>query len=752
MDHYATCPCGSGKKIKFCCSNDLLPELDRIQRLASSKQLVAAVEQINHVMATKGRRPALLALKGEYQIHALDLDGANATSLEWLERNSRHLPALSMATIVSALRGDLAGAIERYSRVFEYAESSAIALIHTYQAAKVIGEHLLADGNFAAAYRYLSLARVGAEQMEDDRLARGLNQIAQQINQSKEFPVVIKQIRPLRDCPETVFWREDFQAAKSLAERNAIWKACEVFEALASRFSSQPSILWNLAVLRLHLGNRHLASLAWRTFAALPSISADEALEALMIAEYLEPRNPDMVDVVVQEYQLSETSGVTERFLSDRHCISIREITDDWDTENDGPPPKAAFLITNKPCRDTEQVEPWTELPQVVGRVYVFGRQTDRGAYLEFLSRTPEHLPFTHELLRKLCGDSLADVGPLRVVGQTPLLIKLAHPELLHFTLNAGNPLAEQPNAAELEKKRIRENVLEIWPQTPLKALDGKTPLEAVHDPVLLLRLSAIVALFEQRDLNRDLPTLIDELRERVGLPPEPSFGGPDLELDNLPLFRLNRVEPKALSNDQLFKMIAYAYRYNLSPANYRAATEVLDRPGFEPETAKILAYQIMATNSASWADVEKYLDPLIAIFKAKGESFAHALLLKTRFALVMGMAKQAVSLISELQSKYAGDEQTQERLFELISPYMQQLPDGRMSLRLPSHGERGAAQVAAAAKPSGLWTPDQGPPTAAVAASGSNLSGASVAVSSVAGSSAAGSSAGASQPTPANR
>ena len=38
LDHYSLCPCGSGKKIKFCCSNDILPELEKVVRAIEGDQ------------------------------------------------------------------------------------------------------------------------------------------------------------------------------------------------------------------------------------------------------------------------------------------------------------------------------------------------------------------------------------------------------------------------------------------------------------------------------------------------------------------------------------------------------------------------------------------------------------------------------------------------------------------------------------------------------------------------------------------
>ena len=45
IDPYAICPGGTGKKIKFCCS-DLVSELDKVQRMVEGDQRVACLDYI----------------------------------------------------------------------------------------------------------------------------------------------------------------------------------------------------------------------------------------------------------------------------------------------------------------------------------------------------------------------------------------------------------------------------------------------------------------------------------------------------------------------------------------------------------------------------------------------------------------------------------------------------------------------------------------------------------------------------------
>ena len=48
-DLYAKCPCGSGKKIKFCCK-DIIADIERIERMIQGEQRTAALDKINKLL------------------------------------------------------------------------------------------------------------------------------------------------------------------------------------------------------------------------------------------------------------------------------------------------------------------------------------------------------------------------------------------------------------------------------------------------------------------------------------------------------------------------------------------------------------------------------------------------------------------------------------------------------------------------------------------------------------------------------
>jgi tetratricopeptide (TPR) repeat protein len=720
LDHYAFCPCGSGKKVKFCCSNDLLSDLDRIFRLVEGQQLKAALDQINNLMSFKGRRPALLALKGQLQIGSGDAEGGHQTINEWLQRDPRNFVALTTAANACALRGDLAGALERMSRVLEYAESVDVAMAGLLTSIQLIARLMLENDDVIGAHAYLSKAIPYFFRLSQDEKERHVEipKMLRSIRGSSSIVPIAKQIFEPRECPETVVWRDDFRAALELFSKGVIWKACEAFESLANRFPSQPSILWNLAVLRLRLGNPHLASLAWRAFATLPAVSADEAVEALTVAEYLEPRNPDVVELVVQEYPLSETDRVTERMLSDRRLVATRDPIEDWDVEEDGPPPKAAFLIGDRPVKDIPAPKTFEECPHLIGRILVFGRQTDRAARLELTTRESDRLPLIHSIIRDNCGDALGMPTALESIGKIPLLDSLRGPAHAPVAIKADDPGAAEFDPAKLRQENVRHNLTEVWVNTPLRALDGKTPREAVNDPVQRLRLAAIISLAAQQAIPDGQDALFDEVREKVGLPAEPRFSGAELDVLSVPFYRFSRIDAHTLSDVALNEMLVLASDYNLRDAKRAAAFAVLDRSSITAPALKSISWKSIIETSATLEEAIKLCDEAILACQKIAAPIAVFKLQKLQFLILSGDAEGAIPLVTELQRDYADDKPVQAQLFSILKPFVRRLPDGRIMLQLPSFASpEAAANQPAAAKPSGLWTPDQGPPVASAAA-----------------------------------
>ena len=107
LDPYQLCPCGSGDKVKFCYSKDIVPELEKILRAIEGDQRVAALDQIEKLVAEKGPRQALLALKADLQLSLGGVEAAEETIAAFQKASPYNPVALALSAIVAASKSDV---------------------------------------------------------------------------------------------------------------------------------------------------------------------------------------------------------------------------------------------------------------------------------------------------------------------------------------------------------------------------------------------------------------------------------------------------------------------------------------------------------------------------------------------------------------------------------------------------------------------------------------------------------------------
>src|SRR6478672_6009298 len=101
VDPYAMCPCGSGKKLKFCCS-DLVGEIEKIHRMIEGEQPRAALRHVEQTLATNPGRASLLDLKATLEMSLGDLEAARKTVAELVKANQDSATAHACEAILLA--------------------------------------------------------------------------------------------------------------------------------------------------------------------------------------------------------------------------------------------------------------------------------------------------------------------------------------------------------------------------------------------------------------------------------------------------------------------------------------------------------------------------------------------------------------------------------------------------------------------------------------------------------------------------
>ena len=64
VDTYAVCPCGNGKKIKFCKCKDSVGELDSVLQMVEGGQVVPALDRLSNILQENPDAAWALAIRG----------------------------------------------------------------------------------------------------------------------------------------------------------------------------------------------------------------------------------------------------------------------------------------------------------------------------------------------------------------------------------------------------------------------------------------------------------------------------------------------------------------------------------------------------------------------------------------------------------------------------------------------------------------------------------------------------------------
>jgi len=121
IDTYAPCPGGTGKKIKFCCT-DLVGDLEQLDRLIQGDQIAAALDQVKRLEEKHPGRPCLLATRTKLELSTKQYAEAAETTRRFLEAFPENPLALGHA----ALNEALAARIQEAADLFDKARAAAV--------------------------------------------------------------------------------------------------------------------------------------------------------------------------------------------------------------------------------------------------------------------------------------------------------------------------------------------------------------------------------------------------------------------------------------------------------------------------------------------------------------------------------------------------------------------------------------------------------------------------------------------------
>jgi hypothetical protein len=697
IDPYALCPCGSGKKLKFCCS-DVVGDIEKIHRMIEGDQPRAALRHVEQTLASHPNRPSLVDLKASLELSLEDLDAAGRTVDEFVGKHPDSPTALACRALLLAETNQATAAAGTLQRALALVDREMPQRV--FEAIGAVGGALLEAGHVVAAQAYLWLHAAIAPK-DDTRAYEAIIGL----NHYSGLPLLIRDPLRLRPWPASAPWRAEAEQATLLADNGKWLDSVGIIDRLGQKFGADPTLVFNRALLGGWLADDRSLVAGLHAFAQL-DVPLDDAIEAEAIAQLLDPdlREPQ-IDSVVETYAVNDEDELV-RVLSSDHRFR-RLPTDPASLQHaDGPPPRHAFVQFDRPMPATGRDLTRDEVPRLAAILTLFGRQTDRPERLQLSTeRGPVYLDTIREL-KATAGGSLGELIEEEVVGHVSST-ELALNVRWQFPRDTPSDVRRRL----LDEERLAA-IVERWPALPRPALGGKTPREAASDAQLRIPLMAAVLMLEQSSGTGRNVDAIGQLRHVLGLPdPAPIDPGGE-SVSDLRLSRVPRLKMELVSDDDLVQL----YRRSVMTAAHAAiatlAKEAVRRPSLVNRIPPNEAYRRLIATEHDPDRACALIDSAREQSRAAGESTAPWDLAELELHITRGNVEQAKEILARIEQQHLDDPQVAAALYQLLYQAGAIRP-GAEPVPLEADEE---AMAAVASEPgstgSRIWTPDSDRPS----------------------------------------
>lgn len=684
VDPYALCPCGSGKKLKFCCS-DLVHEIEKIHKMIEGDQPRAALRHVEHTLKKKPNRPSLLDLKATLELTLHQFEAAEQTIATLLEKDPKNPAAHAQQAILQCAQGDARGAVNPLQTALQLIDDSMPRRV--LEAIGAVGHALLLEGNVLAARAHLWLYQ-GVAGDEDNRAL----ELLVRLNQAAGLPLLLREQHYLHEPPAGHPCEDDHNRAQLFAARGQWRRAAQLFDKLCEGYSELATLHYNRALVYSWLGDLERCAAGLHEYACR-DVPLDEAVEAEALAQLIDPELKEAsVDVVRITYPITDEEEVTARLTRNPGFAPYDVTAEEFESE-EGPPPRAAYLLLDRPAVARGEGITREQVPRIVGFISQYGRQTDRAERLELVLDRNEEFDDNRALLetalRDVIGEAESEVaeGPSGAPEQTLSW-------RWHFPDDTPPKRRRQ-----LLREETRAALLERWPERPRVALEGKTPKEAAGQPGMKVRTLASVLLLEQGTRNQRSPEVFAELRAQLGLPAAGPIDPSGVELDVLPLGRVPRVDLSGASDDELAQLYQRAALAGAAGAVTHVGRELVRRPSLTGRMDVDEVYRRLITLEEDSAKAVQIVDEARRRAEQAGGSSAPWDLMELELHILEGAQEEATRVLDHIRTEHVNEPGVAEHLYELFYALGMIREDGQ---------PMGPSPDATPEPPqSEIWTPD---------------------------------------------
>jgi tetratricopeptide (TPR) repeat protein len=342
FDKFTLCPCGSGKKAKFCCSKDLIHEFETIDRMMVGDQRLAALQRIDLLLQSHPDLPCLLSAKAEAHLHLNEWEKLSDTASRMAAKQSDSTRSHAFLAIAAAAMDNPEQGIEHLQDAADLLRDNTIDP-YTLQAFAMVGSALQNVGALVAARGHLVFYTVVASR-NSEQAAVPLTRF----DSSPRIPLLIKHQFDADPPAENSPIAADYERAISLVAQGRFRAATVELRKLAEKYPKEPAVLVNLATQLGWLNRGEEAADFWRRYSLLPGTDHETAVEAEALTQIVADQPlSDAVTSTMVTYQLENVDALLERAATVARLV--RAPVDPQELVEEGQPPPRGRIPVPRP-------------------------------------------------------------------------------------------------------------------------------------------------------------------------------------------------------------------------------------------------------------------------------------------------------------------------------------------------------------------------------------------------------------------
>lgn len=548
MDPYTICPCGSGKKLKFCCQ-PISTEMEKVERLIDNHQPRMALQILDKLAKTHEQNPWVITRQAASLLSDDRAADAKTALLKFLRHRSDH-PSANALYAMSMLQCDgLPEARKAIRRAFRFSIAAEPVIVGGL--AQYLAEYHWQLEQFMAARQHLVMAL----QLGNDTQREEVLKLLVDFDADPSVPFVFRGGQTIPDYTPPEAAAEKVNKAQRLASVGCWGEAATQLTEVAEHIDTVSVSLWRLIGLyRAWDGDEAAAALALHKSSELETANFDSAVESETLAQELDRNVPDhCTHLRTTLFDTDAVSQVLSKLDESPLLVKIPAQTPPEDQEQ---PLAGVYAVLDRVPSEFKSNVQLADLSRIVGRISVLDSNPEKAlpprALATALAGTK--LQQTEAVLFSIVGDLVRRATDYPEEGR---VVGVERPDDEPMTFDYYMPKA----IAASDRRRLRKEFFDHcwgdgWKTHPLRALEGKSPNQMASDPAAQRKLAAAIDCLEAiaDDMNSLAP--IDELRKTFGLPVStPISIQDDDQLQSLSLSQLRYVDLATLTDEQ-FRMV----------------------------------------------------------------------------------------------------------------------------------------------------------------------------------------------------